>query len=408
MGTTTTITTTSTESPANTRQQQMAVVCNKLRPFLFGGLAGCVATTCIQPIDMVKVRIQLMVGNGDIAVPNSKNPFVVARNIIQREGFLALYKGLDAGLTRQVTYTTARLGIFRLLCDTLQQQEQRRQQLLQTNRDLLQQGSKDSCNLSLATHAPAVPASAQPLSSSPPPLPLAQKAVAGLVAGGVAAVLGNPADLALVRLQADTALPQIQRRGYTGVGNTVMRIVREEGIFALWRGATPTVLRAMSLNMGMLAGYDQSKEILSTYCGLQPSAAAVGASGFSGFFAATLSLPFDFLKTRIQKAAAGSLGSGRMETIPETLAAGTPFGREGVVGSSGAARTAAAATEVGTTGRGGLLRTAIHIARTEGLCAFYTAYPTYYVRIAPHAMITLLVLDFLNSLFGSTNSSTKR
>jgi len=27
-----------------------------LRPFIFGGIAGCGATTIIQPIDMVKVR----------------------------------------------------------------------------------------------------------------------------------------------------------------------------------------------------------------------------------------------------------------------------------------------------------------------------------------------------------------
>ena len=28
-------------------------------PFIIGGSSGCVATCCIQPIDMVKVRIQL-------------------------------------------------------------------------------------------------------------------------------------------------------------------------------------------------------------------------------------------------------------------------------------------------------------------------------------------------------------
>ena len=32
-------------------------------------------------------------------------------------------------------------------------------------------------------------------------------------------------------------------------------------VFALWKGAGPTVVRAMSLNMGMLASYDQSVEL---------------------------------------------------------------------------------------------------------------------------------------------------
>eukprot|EP00443_Scrippsiella_acuminata_P082385 CAMPEP_0115569542 /NCGR_PEP_ID=MMETSP0271-20121206/105243_1 /TAXON_ID=71861 /ORGANISM="Scrippsiella trochoidea, Strain CCMP3099" /LENGTH=36 /DNA_ID= /DNA_START= /DNA_END= /DNA_ORIENTATION= len=29
------------------------------KPFVTGSLSGCMATCCIQPIDMVKVRIQL-------------------------------------------------------------------------------------------------------------------------------------------------------------------------------------------------------------------------------------------------------------------------------------------------------------------------------------------------------------
>lgn len=45
----------------------------------------------------------------------------VARNIIAEEGVGGLYKGLSAGLLRQATYTTARLGIFNYLSDYLKQ-----------------------------------------------------------------------------------------------------------------------------------------------------------------------------------------------------------------------------------------------------------------------------------------------
>ena len=41
--------------------------------------------------------------------------------------------------------------------------------------------------------------------------------VCGLSAGGLAAVVGNPADLALIRMQADGMLPAAERRGYTNV-----------------------------------------------------------------------------------------------------------------------------------------------------------------------------------------------
>ena len=36
----------------------------------------------------------------------------MTKEIIAKEGFGGLYRGLSAGLLRQATYTTARLGIF--------------------------------------------------------------------------------------------------------------------------------------------------------------------------------------------------------------------------------------------------------------------------------------------------------
>ena len=42
-----------------------------------------------------------------------------------------------------------------------------------------------------------------------------------------------------------------------GVGDALTRIVKDEGVGGLFRGAGPTVARAMALNMGMLASNDQ-------------------------------------------------------------------------------------------------------------------------------------------------------
>ena len=50
--------------------------------------------------------------------------FGVATKIIQKDGFGALYKGLSAGLLRQATYTTARLGIFNNLSVALKDYNQ--------------------------------------------------------------------------------------------------------------------------------------------------------------------------------------------------------------------------------------------------------------------------------------------
>jgi len=46
--------------------------------------------------------------------------------------------------------------------------------------------------------------------------------------------------------------------------NAARRIPAEEGITSLFKGAFPTVLRGMALNLGMFATFEQSKEVLGS------------------------------------------------------------------------------------------------------------------------------------------------
>ncbi|KAK3030494.1 hypothetical protein RJ639_038800 [Escallonia herrerae] len=57
------------------------------------------------------------------------------------------------------------------------------------------------------------------------PLPLYQKALCGRAAGAIGACFGSPADLALIRMQADATLPAAQRRHYTNAFHALHRIV---------------------------------------------------------------------------------------------------------------------------------------------------------------------------------------
>jgi hypothetical protein len=102
----------------------------------------------------------------------------------------------------------------------------------------------------------------------------------------------------------------------------------------------------MALNMGMLATNDQAKEMLDG-AGVKGAANTLGASAIAGFFASFMSLPFDYVKTQLQK----------MQPLPD-----------GKMPYSGALDCAAK-----TLANGGPLK-------------FYTGFPTFYVRIAPHAM----------------------
>ena len=72
-------------------------------------------------------------------------------------------------------------------------------------------------------------------SSDGTPPSLAKKMALGIVAGGSGAVVGTPAEIALIRMTADGRLPSESRRGYKNVFDALFRITREEGIATLWR-----------------------------------------------------------------------------------------------------------------------------------------------------------------------------
>lgn len=285
--------------------------------FVVGGGAGCLATTIVQPADVVKVRQQGLGQGSRVRIPNALS---VARSLVASEGVRGLYAGISAAYARQLVYGSARLGLFRTFSDALRARR-------------------------------------------PPgrPLPLHEKALAGLGAGALGSILGNPTEVALVRMQADGALPAASRRGYAGIGDALRRIVREEGVAALWAGSAPTVLRAVALNVAMLASADELRERLGPLLGGADSAAAVGASSLaSGVAASVASLPFDLVKTRLQ------------QQQPDAATGRLPYA--------------------------GVLDCASKTVRGEGVGALWKGLPTYVVRIAPHAVITLTAIDVLNRL----------
>ena len=70
-------------------------------------------------------------------------------------------------------------------------------------------------------------------------------------------------------MQADNRLPPEERRNYKNVVDAFRRIIKDEGFFALWRGATPTVIRAIVLNLAMLSSYDEVKEQFMKYSNVE-------------------------------------------------------------------------------------------------------------------------------------------
>lgn len=125
------------------------------------------------------------------------------------------------------------------------------------------------------------------------------KAGLGMLAGASGAFVGTPAEVALVRMTADGRLPLDQRRNYSSVFNALVRITREEGLLTLWRGAIPTMGRAMVVNAAQLASYSQAKEaLLSTGYFKEDILLHFCGSMISGLITTAASMPVDIAKTR--------------------------------------------------------------------------------------------------------------
>lgn len=224
----------------------------KYMKFVFGGSSGMLATLVVQPLDLVKNRMQLSVSKG-----GKVTSATVIKEIIQKEGFFSLYNGLSAGLLRQATYTTTRLGVYQYLFEKFSKGD-----------------------------------------STPN---FFMKAGIGMASGGIGSFIGTPAEISLIRMTGDGRLPPAERRGYTSVFNALYRITKEEGVLTLWRGCGPTVIRAMVVNAAQLASYSQAKQlVMSTGYFKENILLHFVASMISGLVTTIASMPVDIAKTRIQ------------------------------------------------------------------------------------------------------------
>lgn len=260
-------------------------------PFWFGGSASSMAACVTHPLDLglfttpltppfisshtnpptVKVRLQTRSGS----MPTTMSGTFL--HILRNNGLTGLYSGLSASLLRQITYSTTRFGIY------------------------------EELKSQLATRSGVDPVTQKP---KPPSLPMliAMASVSGTI-GGIA---GNAADVLNVRMQHDASLPEHKRRNYRHAGDGLVRMIREEGVGALFRGVGPNSLRAAAMTASQLASYDIFKRTLIKVAKMEDNLATHFSSSFlAGVVAATVTSPIDVIKTRVMSAH-GNQGLGQL------------------------------------------------------------------------------------------------
>lgn len=88
---------------------------NNIEPFVIGGVASCVAETFTFPIDLAKTRLQIQ-GQKLENISNKYRGMVHCFScIIREEGPKALYSGIKPAWLRQATYGTLKIGIYQYL-----------------------------------------------------------------------------------------------------------------------------------------------------------------------------------------------------------------------------------------------------------------------------------------------------
>mgnify|MGYP005990796565 CR=1 FL=1 len=235
------------------------------------------ASACIHPIDLSKVRLQLFrTVNPNKPLPSAPS---MLRDMIAKDGITSIYAGLSASLMRQAVYGTARIGLQRSASDFMVERNNGK------------------------------------------PLPFFQKVGTAMGAGAIAVSIGTPFDVSLVRMQGDSMKEQSKRRGYKNVFDALFRVAREEGLRTLWTGLVPNIGRGMAMNVGQLACFDQAKEMFAPLMGDLPGTPAslktqAGASTLAGFTATAFSLPFDLMKSRLQD---GTKYKGLVDCFVQTL-----------------------------------------------------------------------------------------
>jgi len=184
--------------------------------------------------------------------------------IAKQEGPRALYNGLNAGLQRQMSFASVRIGLY----DSVKQYYQ-------------------------SGVAHSIPGGG-----------VITRILAGMTTGAMAILVAQPTDVVKVRLQAQTSNSGPKR--YQGAIHAYKTIAKKEGMKGLWRGTLPNVTRNAVINSAELVVYDVTKENILSMKLLSDSLPCHFVSAFlAGFVATCVASPVDVVKTRFMNSSPG-------------------------------------------------------------------------------------------------------
>ncbi|KAI9484559.1 mitochondrial carrier domain-containing protein [Zychaea mexicana] len=218
--------------------------------FVAGNMSGMAQVIVGQPIDTIKVRLQL-------DHTRFNGAWDCAAQTIRKEGFFALYKGMASPL---VGIGAVNAVLF-------------------------------AANSSLKKAMQAYPGQT---------LTIGQIALAGAGAGIVNSALASPVELLKIKLQAQYSTEGATQQ-FKGPIDCARQLIRNDGFTALFRGMYVTILREIPAYAGFYSGYEIMKRYLTQGQEGDATILQLMASGSVGGMSYWLaSYPLDVVKSVVQ------------------------------------------------------------------------------------------------------------
>ena len=223
--------------------------------FVAGAIAGVSEILVMYPLDVVKTRVQLQTGKG-VGEDAYSGMLDCFRKIIAKEGPSRLYRGITAPILMEAPKRATKFAandewgkFYRKLFGTPQINQQ----------------------LSILT---------------------------GASAGATEAFVVVPFELVKIRLQ-----DKAQAHKYSGMLDVVQKVIRQEGILALYQGLESTMWRHILWNAGYFGCIFQVRSLLPKTSDKKGRIVNDLISGTVGGTVGTiLNTPMDVVKSRIQNA----------------------------------------------------------------------------------------------------------
>ncbi|CAB1326591.1 unnamed protein product [Coregonus sp. 'balchen'] len=209
--------------------------------------------TAVYPIDLVKTRMQNQRSTGSfVGELMYKNSFDCAKKVLRYEGFFGFYRGLLPQLIGVAPEKAIKLTVNDFVRDKFT-------------------GKGDT-------------------------IPFAAEVLAGACAGGSQVVFTNPLEIVKIRLQVAGEIT-------TGPRISALSVIRDLGLFGLYKGAKACFLRDIPFSAIFFPVYAHTKAQFADEQGRLGALQLLAAGAIGGIPAASLVTPADVIKTRLQVAA---------------------------------------------------------------------------------------------------------